>query len=270
MTFLTVLLAWLVSLSLTGDRFPGARPFQVWVSRWVERFGGSNWVFLAVIFVPVFLAALVLGLLDNWLVYFLAGFAALLLSFGPGDQGDRLKGYRQYQADQQPEEAYRVAVDYLGLPEGLYEGGEAEMDAALRYSLAYLLFQRFFVTVFWFVAFGAPGVILAGLLLLLLPVFKGEKAAPLAVQLHHAVNWIPVRLLTISLALVGNFAQSYAIWWRRLREFEITDRTLLVSSIDAALPSGAGIHQPEDVLLLMKRAQILWLVVLALFTIFAW
>lgn len=270
MTFLAALLAWLVSLSLTGDRFPDAEKLQTWVSRLVQRFGGNRWIFLVVLFVPVLLAAAVLWSLDIWLIYLLVGFAALVLAFGPGDQADRLKQYREYQENDQPDEAYRVAVDYLGLPEGLYEGGAREMDEALKYSLAYMSFQRFFVTVFWFAAFGVPGVILASLLPLLLPVFRGEPAGPLSVQLHHAINWIPVRLLTISLALVGNFAQSFAIWWRRLREFEITDQSFLVSSVDAALPDKPSAQQPEDVLVLFKRAQILWLVALALFTIFAW
>jgi len=194
----------------------------------------------------------------------------LVLAFGPADQVDQLRAYRELQAEGADDQAYQVAVDRLGMPEGLYDNGALEVDQAVKQGLAYLLFQRFFVTVFWFVAFGAPGVVMVSLLTLIQPIFRSEPAGPLAVQMRHAINWIPVRLLTLSLALVGNFAQSFAIWVRRVREFERTDQSLLASTVRAALPGEPEAQQPEDLLLLMRRAQIMWLVVLALFTIFAW
>ena len=270
MTFLAALLAWLVSLSVTSDRLPGAEPVQKAVHRVVRRLGGSTWVFLAVLFVPALVLAAVLAWFDLWIVTFLVSLGVLLLAFGPADQVDQLRLYRDYQADEASDQAYKLAVERLGMPEGLYEQGPHEMDQAVKHGLAYLLFQRFFVTLFWFVAFGAPGVVLVSLLTMIQPVFRAETAGPLAVQMRHAINWIPVRLLTLSLALVGNFAQSFAIWVRRVRDFEHTDQNLLASSVRAALPGEPGAQHPEDLLLLMRRAQILWLVVLALFTIFAW
>lgn len=268
MVFLAAILAWLIALSITGHHLPSTQPMQQWVDRQVERFGVSNAVFLAMLLGPVFLAALVLWWVDSWLLTLLLSILALVLAFGPGDQVDQLKRYRQFRADGDDEAAYQLGIEHLGLPEGLYENGTDTMDEALKEGLAYQLFQRFFVSFFWFVAFGIPGVLLVGLLVLLEPVFRYHNGASVAIQFRHAVNWIPVRLLVLSMGLVGNFAHTFAIWLRRVREFEITDRAFLWSGIKAALPAESSAQRPEDLLLLLKRAQILWLVVLALFIIF--
>ena len=272
MTFLAAILAWLVSLSLSGNRMPGRGMLARPLDQVFSRLGGASWVYCLVIAVPVVLLAAILGWFDHWLVSFLVGFGSLLLVFGSGDQADQLKLYRQYQIDGDTEQAYELAVENFELPEGLYEGGPAQMDAALNLSLAFQLLERFFVALFWFVAFGAPGVLLVVLvrharsILLQMPT-ESSSAASLAVQVHHAINWIPARLLTLSLALVGDFSQSFAIWVRRIRDFELVDRALLETSLKVSLPDNPDAQRPEDVLSLVKRAQVLWMVVIALATI---
>lgn len=273
MTFLAALLAWLVSLSLTGSRMPGRGRVPALISQVVVRLGGSTWVYCLVLALPVVMLAAILHGLDHWLVTFLVGLGSLVLVFGPGDQADQLRRYRQYQQDDDADRAYELAVDTFDLPAGLYEGGATQMDEALKLSLAYQLLERFFVALFWFVAFGAPGVLLVVLVrharsvLVQLPA-ESSAAASLAVQVHHAINWIPARLLTLSLALVGDFSQSFAIWLRRIRDFELADRALLETSLKVSLPENPEAQRPEDVLALIKRAQVLWMVVIALATIF--
>lgn len=269
MTFLATLVAWLISLSVTGDRLPGTQSVSRLIDRYVHRLGGGALVYLLIIFIPPLLLGALLAWFNLWLMTFLASVFVLVLAIGPFDQADHLRRYRDLQTNDAVDQAYSLGVDRLGMPEGLYDQGSQEMDQAVKQGLAYLIFQRFFVTLFWFVAFGAPGVVFVSMLMLAQPIFRDESAGPLARQLHHAINWIPVRLLTLTLALVGNFAQSFAIWLRRVREFEHTDQGLLASSVNASLPGEPDEQQPEDLLLLMRRAQILWLVVLALFTIFS-
>ncbi|WP_394169061.1 regulatory signaling modulator protein AmpE [Saccharospirillum alexandrii] len=273
MTFLAAILAWLVSLSLTDSRVPGRDWLAGPLEQVFTRLGGGVWVYALVVAVPVVLLAAVLGWFDLWLVTFLVSLGGLVLVFGSGDQADQLKQYREYQADDETDSAYEHAVNTLGLPEGLYEGGPQQMDEALNLSIAYQLLERFFVALFWFVAFGAPGVLLVVLVrharsvLLQMP-SEASSAVSLAVQVHHAINWIPARLLTLSLALVGDFSQSFAIWLRRVRDFELVDRSLLESSLKVSLPENPDAQRPEDVLALVKRAQVLWMVVIALATIF--
>jgi membrane protein required for beta-lactamase induction len=273
MTFLAAILAWLVSLSLAGSRMPTQDLVSSLISPVVARLGGRTWVYCLVLAIPVVVLVAILGWFDYWLITFLVGFGSLVLVFGSGDQADQLKQYRQLQDDGEVDEAYDLAVNAFDLPEGLYEGGVDQMDGALNLSLAYQLLERFFVAVFWFVAFGAPGVLLVVLVRHARDTFvqskeDGPSAASLAVQVHHAINWIPVRLLTLSLALVGNFSHSFAIWLRRIRDFELTDRALLETALKVSLPETPDAQRPEDVLAMMKRAQVFWLVILALATIF--
>lgn len=273
MTFLAAILAWLVSLSLSGNRVPGRELLARPIDQVFSRLGGRVWVYGLVIAVPVVLLSAILGWFDHWLVTFLVGFGSLVLVFGSGDQADQLKLYRQYQADGDLDQAYELALATFDLPEGLYEGGPEQMDEALNLSLAYQLLERFFVALFWFMAFGAPGVLLVVLVrhtravLLQMP-SESSGATSLAVQVHHAINWFPVRLLTLSLALVGDFTHSFAIWLRRLRDFELTDAALLSKGLMVSLPDRPDARRPEDVLALIKRAQVLWMVVIALATIF--
>lgn len=268
MTFLAALLAWLVSMSVTARRLPGIDSLHAFLSFLIRRLGGGTLALLAIVLVPAILVWALLWWLDIWLLSLLVGFVMLVLAFGPGDQADRLKEYRELQQAGEDEAAYQLAVSSLGMQEGLYERGASQMDQGVKQGIAYLLFQRFFVSLFWYVAFGAPGVMMAALLTQVQPLFRGEPGGPLALQLSHAVNWIPVRLLTLSLALVGNFAQGFAIWVRRLREFEYVDRALLASAVRSSLPGEPHEQRPEDLLLLIKRAQVLWLVILAGFIIF--
>ena len=270
MTFLAALLAWLVSLSVTARRLPGIDSMHSVLAPLVRRLGGSTVALLLIVLLPAVLVWLLLWWAQLWWLMPVLGFVVLVLAFGPGDQADQLQAYRALQDEGDFEGAYQLAVSTMGMPEGLYERGPSQMDQALKQGIAYQLFQRFFVSLFWYVAFGVPGVIMSSLLTLVQPIFRGEPGGPLALQLSHAVNWIPVRLLTLSLALVGNFAQGFAIWVRRLREFEYVDRALLASAVRSSLPGDPHEQKPEDLLLLIKRAQVLWLVVLAVFTIFSW
>ncbi|WP_108125999.1 regulatory signaling modulator protein AmpE [Saccharospirillum mangrovi] len=269
MTFVAALLAWLVSLSVTARRLPGMDSMHSVLAFLIRRLGGGTLALLLIVLLPAVLVWLLLWWLQLWWVSALVGFIVLVLAFGPGDQSDRLKAYRALQEEGDDEAAYQLAVSSLGLQEGLYERGASQMDQAVKQGIAYQLFQNFFVSLFWYVAFGAPGVVMSCLLSQVQPIFRGELGGTLALQLSHAVNWIPVRLLTLSLALVGNFAQGFAIWVRRLREFEYVDRALLASAVRSSLPGEPHEQKPEDLLLLVKRAQVLWLVVLAMFTIFA-
>ncbi|WP_028669438.1 regulatory signaling modulator protein AmpE [Saccharospirillum impatiens] len=273
MTFMAAILAWLVSLSLSGNRMPGQGVTTRPLEQVFTRLGGRIWVYVLAMAVPVLLLSAILAWFDLWLVTFLVGFGSLVLVFGSSDQVDQLKQYRQYQVDGESDRAYELAVEAFDLPEGLYEGGSEQMDEALNVSLAYQLLERFFVALFWFVAFGASGVLLVVLVrharsILTQQPSEDNSAASLAVQVHHAINWIPARLLTLSLALVGDFSQSFAIWLRRVRDFELVDRALLESSLRVSLPENPDAQRPEDVLSLMKRAQVLWMVVIALATIF--
>lgn len=268
MTFLAALLAWLVSLSVTARRLPGMDSMHSFLAVLVRRLGGGTLALLLIVLLPAVLVWLLLWWLQLWWITALASLVVLVLAFGPGDHSDRLKAYRAFQDAGDDEGAYQLAVSSLGMSEGLYERGASQMDQALKQGIAYQLFQRFFVSLFWYVAFGVPGVVMASLLTLVQPLFRGEPGGALALQLSHAVNWIPVRLLTLSLALVGNFAQGFAIWVRRLREFEYVDRALLASAVRSSLPGDPYEQKPEDLLLLIKRAQVLWVVVLAVFTIF--
>ena len=74
----------------------------------------------------------------------------------------------------------------------IYEPGDESIDQGVQAGLAYQFLERFFVTVFWFMAFGAPGVLLAWLMS---TAVQGENVDAFCHRVKQALYWIPVRLM---------------------------------------------------------------------------
>ena len=83
-------------------------------------------------------------------------------------------------------------------------------------ALPYRLFERSFVVIFWFCLFGAP-MALGYRLLALHGDMQLDQAADdnknnetrMVAKLRWLVEWLPARLLGITLGLVGHFSQTF-------------------------------------------------------------
>ncbi len=165
-----------------------------------------------------------------------------------------------------------------------------EIADCFRKYLVYRSFERMFAQFFWYMAAGPAGV-LASYISYQLRDSGDDKTHPRAAAtvavVIHALEWIPLRLLALSFALTGNFVHCFNQLKGSLLAFgpKVDNAGLLYGFADSALSgiaergdadagadAAAGgkrqAREIESLQALLERCQLLWLGLLALFTIF--
>lgn len=265
MSFLAVIIAYIISISLSGHGEPVTR----WVSQWqtliAKQKWGSKLQLVVFALLPTVVLAGILLWIDSGILNFVVSIGILLLAFKSGDQPESLDEYRRKQEANEPQAAWQIAVDELGLEGQMYEPGDEGIDEGVQAGLGYLYLERFFVSVFWFMAFGAPGVLLVWLVT---TAMKGEQIDAFLNRVKQALYWIPVRLMAFTLGLMGDFAHGFQVWLEQAKDFDRNDRVLLVTCLKSAMGDTNPDTMLEETLALIKRSQLAWLVGLALLLIF--
>lgn len=272
MNFLVLLLV------LLAERFSGLR-------RRVQRDGwwqdlrrrhetpGRPWWSLAwLVGLPLLLVALLLPVLEPMFHGWLAlpvHLVLLLYSLGRDDAWPGLMPFREAWTRGDAEAAGQIARRDLAI--------EAEDAASLFGQLQHRLlleaFQGLFAVIFWYVLLGP----LAALAYRLLRLAEAQVETPglreRAAQLAHAFDWLPVRALIASFALVGHFTRVRQVLRRSLWQWEQPASQLLAEAGELALVpqaelSGpAGVARLDELRALLVRCVILWYGVFALWTL---
>lgn len=135
--------------------------------------------------------------------------------------------------------------------------------------------HELFAPLFWFLL--ASPVAALGYYLLRMTALEGEdETRALAQRWLLLADWIPTRLLALSFALAGNFNATWAIIKDRLLQPDAEGHALIDEAAAAAEPAELSPDQlPLDALgsaleglqALMQRALIVWMVMLALHTL---
>lgn len=262
-----------------------------------------------VVLVPVLGAAVVLALAESifgWLGVLLVSVPVLLYSFGRGNFNEALAAYLRawYQGDQ--EAAKLAAQPLLGAEDmeraqGLSDN--QELHLLVFRAAAYRAFERLFAVLFWFLILGIPGALLYRLSHLASEALakdtltqespseeSGLSAAAagdrsLAARWLWLIEWLPVRAIGFSLAIVGNFAGCYRAWRDHLTCKQTTTEDVLQYYLEGALGGidssecSAGLAVSEGQRLcgaeiegmqaLLSRALLMWVTLMALYGLFS-
>ncbi len=271
-----------------------ARQFT-WFGHWLQWLGtqsgeggfwrGRHGIVLALL--PVLAGvALLQWLLHAPLLGFLGllfGVVALVYAWGPRDLDVDVEAI----IDAHDAPTRREAIARLW-PEG--EGasidGSALVEAVFRNAL-----QRWFGVLFWFLLLGPVGALLYRLSAL---ACEGEFARSLPAEnlmgvrtLHSLLNWPVAQLMTLSMALVGNFDAVFNAWRTAQGNTLQLDVGFLGAAARASVKSELAEEAEEyaeegmvqsmrelpelrDAMSLVWRILLLWLTVLALFVIAGW
>ena len=271
-----------------------ARQFT-WFGHWLQWLGtqsgeggfwrGRHGIVLALL--PVLAGvALLQWLLHAPLLGFLGllfGVVALVYAWGPRDLDVDVEAI----IDAHDAPTRREAIARLW-PEG--EGasidGSALVEAVFRNAL-----QRWFGVLFWFLLLGPVGALLYRLSAL---ACEGEFARSLPAEnlmgvrtLHSLLNWPVAQLMTLSMALVGNFDAVFNAWGTAQGNTLQLDVGFLGAAARASVKSELAEEAEEyaeegmvqsmrelpelrDAMSLVWRILLLWLTVLALFVIAGW
>lgn len=236
-----------------------------------------------VVLLPV-LAVLLLGAALSaigWPLFFLFAVLVLLYSFGPRDLEAEVEAFLAARERGDEESAMLHAAELLGSSE---VGSSRKLTRALLETMLAEANERFLGVVFWFIVLGPVGALLyrlSGLLRRDTTVESSEFAAA-ALRLHHILAWLPARLAALGYALSGSFVDAMHYWREEAPKWLEDSRFILI-----ACGLGALRYQPpedEDLpvdlaeedsyiregLALIRRAALVWLAILAIFTLAGW
>ncbi|HET9679564.1 MAG TPA: regulatory signaling modulator protein AmpE [Gammaproteobacteria bacterium] len=235
------------------------------------------------------LVAVLLPVIAVWFVWWLlasiAGLFGVLFSLavvvfalGPRELHRQLNRYLEAVQTDQKETAQGIAAQITG------QQSTAEATTQHRNVNEAALIQandRLFGIIFWFAVLGPVGAALYRVTCqfqeaALREYGSKQELFDAALRLHGILAWVPARLLAVAYALAGSFEDAVADWKTRgensnARFFEHTNAILGNAGLAALRRMEAGDEniqlEIKLVINLISRALIIWLAVLALFTL---
>ncbi|MFJ2430467.1 regulatory signaling modulator protein AmpE [Pseudomonas sp. NPDC087804] len=238
-----------------------------------ERLAGKPWLVLTILVLfPVALLALLLEVLEPVAYGLLALPVHLLVviySLGRGDLLGGLGPFRDAWRREDLQAAAHVAKRDLDI---CADSGEELLDRVQGH-LLWEAYQSFFAVIFWYFVLGPVAALAYRLLALAEEHGTNPALVERAAQLRHAFDWVPVRLLAASFALVGNFVAVGRVMLHELLNWNISAAQLInkvglaAGEIPPAAVGPEGITTLDSLWELLLRAAVLWYAGFALWTV---
>ncbi|MDF9618679.1 regulatory signaling modulator protein AmpE [Pseudomonas entomophila] len=274
MSFLVLVLAlWVEKFSALRQRVQRDGFFLGELVR-LERSGKVHpwWTLAILILAPVAVLALLLHVLEPVAYGLLAlpvHLLVLVYSLGRGDVKASLGPFRDAWRRGDDQAALHVAERDLGLAADDAQG----LIKRVQGHLLWQAYQSFFAVIFWYFLLG-PGAALAYRLLALTADHSRQPALQtLAGQLRHALDWLPVRVIAVSFALVGNFVAVTRVMLHELLDWHISAGHLVakVGRVADDIPEEEdhqrGLERLDSLWELLLRCAVLWYACFALWTV---
>jgi len=231
-------------------------------------------VLVVTVLLPVSLLALLLWVLEPVAYGLLAlpiHLIVVIYSLGRGDLLADLGPFRDAWRREDLQAATHVAKRDLNIDA---DNGE-QLLGRVQGHLLWQAYQSFFAVIFWYFLLGPVAALSYRLLALAAEHSLNPGVAERAAQLRHAFDWVPVRLLAASFALVGNFVAVSRVMLHELLNWNISaadliDKVGLVAGeIPTAVVGPEGINTLDRLWELLLRAAVLWYAGFALWTVLA-
>lgn len=132
-----------------------------------------------------------------------------------------------------------------------------------------------FAILFWYFVFGPVGLTLYVTIAWLRQHIEGlsenkpEALLFYLVKAQGVLDWVPVRLLGLSYALVGHFGAVFKPWMAELLK-GLRDEQSQLSDWGKAAISGSDADKKDDAIAIIDRSLLVWLVIMALYSIGIW
>lgn len=261
------------------NRFSWFDSYVEQLRKWTEKSGlwRSYFGIFIVIFPLLFIVALCYAIFYHLLFHIFAiiiSLIVLLYCIGPKNIYPSLKKYFNAMSSDDSASAMSHMESFLT---------EMPSDpAALHREITKTIFRQFneglFAVLFWFVLLGPLGAVLYRVIALIYE--HGSKAGnPSAALAESAklcqtvLDWIPIRLLGLGYALMGNFMKSFDYWMRHVLTSPMTNDEFAMQTgllaIDSHVEDSdvSDLTENKSALDLVYRTLIVYLVVLALLVI---
>ncbi|UPF04920.1 regulatory signaling modulator protein AmpE [Pseudomonas mosselii] len=274
MSFLVLVLAlWVEKFSALRQRLQRDGFYLGELVR-LERSGKVHpwWTLGILVLAPVALLVLLLHVLEPVAYGLLAlpvHLLVLVYSLGRGDVKGALGPFRDAWRRGDDQAALHVAERDLGLA----ADDPQRLIKQVQGHLLWQAYQSFFAVIFWYFLLG-PGAALAYRLLALTMDHSRQPALQtLAGQLRHAMDWLPVRVMTVSFALVGNFVAVTRVMLHELLDWHVSAGHLVakVGRVADDIPEEEdrqrGLERLDSLWELLLRCAVLWYACFALWTV---
>ncbi|MBP5966706.1 MULTISPECIES: regulatory signaling modulator protein AmpE [Pseudomonas] len=238
-----------------------------------ERLAKQPWLVLTIlVLLPVALLALLLVVLEPVAYGLLALPVHLLVviySLGRGDLLGGLGPFRDAWRREDLQAAAHVAKRDLNI---CADNGEQLLDRVQEH-LLWQAYQSFFAVIFWYFLLGPVAALAYRLLALAQEHGQNPALVERAAQLRHAFDWVPVRLLAASFALVGNFVAVSRVMLHELLNWNISAAQLInkvglaAGEIPPPTVGPEGVNTLDCLWELLLRAAVLWYAGFALWTV---
>jgi AmpE protein len=226
------------------------------------------------VLLPVLLLGLLLAALEplayGWLSLPLH-LLVLLYSLGSGHAKSELGAFRDAWRRGDQEAAALAAERDLSLQ----EQDPPSLLQAVQTRLLWKSYEGFFAVIFWYLLLGPMAALAYRLLALCAEHASLDGLRERAEQLRHAFDWLPVRVLLGSFALVGNFVAVNRALLHELLSWDVPARRLLgdagplAADLSPSIDGEAGIARLDGIAALLVRTRVFWYAVIAVLTILA-
>jgi AmpE protein len=277
MSFLVLLLAvWIEKFSALRQRIQHDGPWLNQLSRLESNPRSAKrpwWILMVTVVLPLVVLALVLVVVGSVAYGWLAlpiHLLVLIYSLGRGDVKATLGSFRDACRRGDQEAAVLVAERDLGVR----AENEEQLLGGAQTFLLWQIYQGFFAVIFWYFVLGPVAALAYRLLALASEHGKTPALVERATQARHAFDWVPVRLLAASFALVGNFVAVSRVMLSELLNWNISASRLIskvgcvAGEVPAPVVGVEGVNSLDVLWELLIRSAIVWYVGFALITLF--
>lgn len=122
-------------------------------------------------------------------------------------------------------------------------------------------YQKIFAPLFWYFVFGPVGLALYVIVATLRVQSTNQKYFVLT---QGVLDWVPIRLTGLTFALAGNFGAVFKVWIKEVFHAVWDNQNQVLTFGDAALTGDS------DAVSLVRRALLIWVVMIALITLGSW
>jgi len=238
----------------------------------------NKWVAIAIVILPVFV---ILGILHFFLMWRLFGLfflflscAVLLLCMDARNIKNQLDKYFEFAEKKDSEGAVNVVAELTTepLPHNL-----GELNRVVTKHIFIKNYTNIFSVLFWVCVlniYGAAGYTIVVLLRRLAIKVDGSfgDIASAAGSIQDILDWVPVRFLGLTYALVGHFSQCFSFFVKHLKTGLHNNMKIVVESGLSALganidENASTLEENKAALDLIDRTLIVWIVIVALVTL---
>ncbi|PYC22158.1 regulatory signaling modulator protein AmpE [Pseudomonas mosselii] len=274
MSFLVLVLAlWIEKFSALRQRLQRDGFYLGELVR-LERSGKVHpwWTLGILVLAPVVLLVLLLHVLEPVAYGLLAlpvHLLVLVYSLGRGDVKAALGPFRDAWRRGDEQAALHVAERDLGLA----ADDAQNLIKRVQGHLLWQAYQSFFAVIFWYFLLGPGAALTYRLLALTMDNSRQPALQTLAGQLRHAMDWLPVRVMTVSFALVGNFVAVTRVMLHELLDWHVSAGHLVakVGRVADDIPEEEdrqrGLERLDSLWELLLRCAVLWYACFALWTV---